>query len=64
MKVQRPSPHQRKVTEVPGKSGIWVAKNELPKFWLEKFEDRKLTREETEAESRQETWQSQRRGAG
>ena len=42
MEVQRPAYHQRKVTEVSGESEIRVTKNGLPKFWLEKFEDRKL----------------------
>lgn len=48
MEVQKPASHQRKVMEVPGESGIRVAKNGLPKFWLEKFEDRKLASEETD----------------
>ena len=48
MEVQRPAYHLRKVTEVSGESEIRVTKNGLPKFWLEKFEDRKLAREETD----------------
>ena len=48
MEVQIPTYHQRKVTEVSGESEIRVTKNGLPKFWLEKFEDRKLAREETD----------------